>query len=172
VLAQALADGGERRARMVGDLAGRIDLAAHVGDFAGEGDDGRDQTGQDRERSSQLAHGRARLLDRFEVVRQPEQPQRFERPSLDVEPVENVVEIGGRAQRESRMVGEKSRAFARRPLGGGDARRIRHRVQLGEPGLARRRYARPVTTETMRSNSRARRALACMAGMSKSTSRA
>ncbi len=97
-----------------------------------------DEGAEDRKRRLEPGHGTASLLDRLEVVGQPEQAQRLERAAFDAKRVQDLLEVGRRAQRKARMVGEEARAFARRLLRGDHLRVVGERVQLGQPVASRR----------------------------------
>ena len=78
---------------MIGDLARRIDLVPDVRDLALEGGDALNQSSEDRKGAGRVPDGGSRVLDRFKVVGQAKQPQRFERASVDAERVKDGFEV-------------------------------------------------------------------------------
>ena len=110
-----------------------------------------------------IRDGAARLLDRFEVVGQAEQAQRLERAALDASASRIVLEVGRRAQRKARddrpgSACPRSSPAARRPRAAASVSGCSSASRSRPVGVT----ARPVTTDTMRSNSRALSAPACM----------
>ncbi len=156
--AQPVADRTERRAGIVGDVTGGVDLAADVGDLGGTTRPVR-RCARAEESCRPRSDGTATLLDRFQVVGQRQQAQRFERAAVDRQRARMVVEVGRGAQREARVNGQEADALARGPLSRDHGRRRGQRGRWlpapGDPGGVTARASR---TETMRSNSRARSA--------------
>ena len=137
---QPVADARERRARVVGHLARRIDLPADFGDFALERRDPLDQLPQDREHRRRIPHRRARVLDRFEKVGEAEQASRLERAPLDVQRLDDCLEVRRRAEREAGMIAEEAGPFGCRALGGEDGGHVRHRTEVRQAFGAGRRH--------------------------------
>ena len=133
LFAQTLANRGERGARVVGDLARRLDLAPHVGDLLFERRDRFHQHAQQRKCGPDLRDRLTRLLDRLEISGQSEQPHRLEPTALDAECVDDLAEIRRRPQRESRIVGQEARALGGCPLRREDLRRGRQRMEIDQP---------------------------------------
>ena len=77
LLPQPIANHSQLRARVIDDVAGRIDLVADVADLDAERRGRRTRPIEDRRRLSDMPDGDARLLDRFEKRRQRQQPGRL-----------------------------------------------------------------------------------------------
>ena len=136
---QPVADSGERRAGIVHDIAARIDLAPDVGILVFERGGGISQRTEQRIAARQAPDGVARGVHRVEKFRQPEEPQRFERPALDGQRLERLRQLCRCEQREAGNVGERACPFGRGALAGGDARGVSGRTQLEHPLVATRR---------------------------------
>ena len=125
LLSQAVADGPELTARVVVDLAARIDLVADVSHF------GLERRGRVHERREERVAARgpldggARLLERVEEISEPEEPQWLERAALHGQRGERRADVGRRLQWEEPAVGEVARPLGRR------AERLRDAARIG-----------------------------------------
>jgi hypothetical protein len=97
VLTQTVADRGQRGTGVVGHFARWLDLAANIGNLLRERRNRLDQQPQQRKRGANLDDRLTRLLDRFEVATESQQPHRLEPSSLHAERRDDLVEIGRRA---------------------------------------------------------------------------
>ena len=142
LLAQTLTDRRQLRARVVDDLAGRIDRGAGLGGFVLERRRGVADGREARKRARRAADGRAGLVNRVEKRRQREQAQRFERAPLDRERSQYVRQRVARAQREPGACRQVARRLARvrQPLG--DFLPVGRRRELRQTLCAHRRHGK------------------------------
>jgi hypothetical protein len=164
LLAQAFPNAFQRRARVVHDIAGRLDLFARVSGFDLERG-GRAARGlEDWERSGCPPDGGARLVHRIEEGGEREEAKRLERAPFDGEGRKNL----GRSlearsgnspwdvtNRIVSVVAASSCATFWASVDG--SRAARRSAPIGV-------RANPLTASTIRSNSRVRRALGCIRG--------
>ena len=73
------------------------------------------------------------MLDRLEIIGERQQADRFERPSIDRERIENGFQIRWRSQRKPLVICEEPGAFGRGLLCRHDTGRIGQRFQPQEP---------------------------------------
>ncbi len=140
LLAQPVADAGQRRTGIVGHLAARLDLAAHVRDLVPERGDAAHQPHQKGQCRPRLRDRFARLLDRLEEIRQAQQPQRLERAALGGQPLERGLEFRRCAQREPRVHQQEPDSLRGRAQRSRHARRAGDRRQRLDFGAAHRRH--------------------------------
>jgi len=137
--AQPIPNLRQRRARVVGHVARRFDLPPHIGDLGRKRCDGVDLLAEDRKRGSDFSDHLARLLNRLEIIAKLQEPERFERSSVDGERVEDGVEIRRRAKWKPGVIVEEAGALGGGALQRDDARCLSEGMQLCQPGLAGRR---------------------------------
>ena len=101
--AQAVADGRQRGAGLVLDVARRRDGAPDGGDFRLERRRAAGQSLEAGQVARRPADCRGAFLDRFQVVRQRQQPQRLERTPGDIQQLQQRLEVLRRAQRKHRV---------------------------------------------------------------------
>ena len=120
LLAQPLADGLQLGARVIDDVAGRVDLVSRGGDLAFERGGVAADGLEARKRSCRAADGGSRLVDRIEKRGQREQPVRFERPAL--RPPARRRSAGGRPTRAAGAIRSPRRSAPLRSYGRADPR--------------------------------------------------
>jgi len=141
LLAQPLADAPELGARLVAHVARRVDRPADVGDLGVEGRD----AGGDGAEQGELARrgapdGCGRLLDRLEEAGEPDECQRLERPALDGEGLERLLEVARCPQREPGALGLEAHGLGRQGERRLDAGRVGVGREIREPRPAQGRH--------------------------------
>jgi hypothetical protein len=136
LLAQAVAHRPQLGAGVVEDLAGRVDRPAHLGDLALEGGEaGHDLLQQGKLRRRRAPDPVRALVHRLEERGEPRQAQRLERPPLDGEHRERVLEVGWRAQRKARILRKEPDRLGGRGEQGLDGTDLDRRLEHGQARL-------------------------------------
>ena len=139
LLAQALADHFQLRARVVEHIAGRIDLVARLGDLALERRRSRARLVEQRKGRGDRPDRGSRLFHRLEERRQLQQLDRFERPPFDDERAEDPREAGTRGERELTLFRDERHRLAGRGQQLGNLLRIGRRLEPRQALVAHRR---------------------------------
>jgi len=136
---QAVAQQFQLRARIVDDVAGRVDLGADLRHLVPErlrASAGRVEKG---ERTGHAAKQGARFVNRFEKRGELDEPCRFERPALDGERGERARQIDSRSQWKRSVRLDEPRRLARLCEQLRHAMRVSRRRQPRQPLGAHRR---------------------------------
>jgi hypothetical protein len=132
LLPQAFAQVLQFGARLVDHLAGRIDLAAHVGDLALERPGRLDDRAEPGEPCPVTADAGHRRFDGREERGESEQVQRLERASVDSQRRQDGVDLRGRAERDVTGTRQEARRFRGGLERGRNRARIIERMQPRE----------------------------------------
>ena len=138
LLPQALANAPQLRARIVHDLAGRIDLAPDVRDLRLEAGGGSRDRAQDRVRPAGAADSRSGCFDRGEEVGERQELARIEGAAFDRQRCQARVEVVRRAESDGGFR-QETNGLGRRVQSRRDLARLDERRQARQPGQTGRR---------------------------------
>ena len=143
LLPQAIANAFQLGARVVGDLARRIDLVADLRSFASK----RRRAGacrlEQRKRAGRASNRPARLVDRVEKVCEGDQTKRLERTSFNRQRSQNLRQLARRTQGEQGVGRQIPRRLGRRRQQLSDLLRVGRRCETPEAlGPHRRKRGR------------------------------
>ena len=139
LLAEPFADELQLRARVIDDVAGRIDLLARLRRLGSERGSRTARRVEQWMRARSAANRDARIVDRIEERGQCEQPERLERPPLHGQSPENLRQLARRVDRHRATRRQEPHGLGGRGEQLGDFERIDGGLQAREALRAHRR---------------------------------